>query len=474
LSLGVLIIDDNQNIGEALSMLLNAMDIPCQNAQNPEQALDILRKDVHTREIGLVIQDMNFQRQETSGEEGVELFRSIKCLIPDLPVLLITAWSSVPAAVQMMREGAEDYLQKPWDDHYLVHRVQSLLNMSRLSLEKQKRDGERQKSIADLRSRFDLCGLIFADIKMVQLVDLATRIAKAEVPVLITGPNGSGKEKIAEIVQANSGRTGKPFVRVNVGGLPDDLMESELFGHEAGAFTGAARQRIGRFEAAHGGTLFLDEIGNLTATGQQKLLRVLQTGEFERLGSSQTRSADVRVISATNVNLEEAIEAGTFRADLYYRLNVIELSVPSLAERQDDILPLADAFLETTAETSRLPMKRFSTQGYSALQDYSWPGNVRELKNKVERAMLTSLGDHLEPSDLGFGELAGRPRQQVELSSAESQRKADIEKTLIQNNGIVSHAADQLGISRQALYRQMEKLGIEIQRAPKLKGKGPV
>jgi DNA-binding NtrC family response regulator len=298
-------------------------------------------------------------------------------------------------------------------------------------------------------------------------VSLAVAVASSDAPVLITGPNGSGKEKLAEIIQANSRRRDKPFVKVNAGGLPDDLLEAELFGAEAGAFTGATRQRIGRFETAHGGTLFLDEIGNLSPSGQMKLLRVLQTGEFERLGSSQSRRADVRVISATNVDLPRAIAAGAFREDLFFRLNVIELSLPSLSERPDDILLMAEHFLLEHSPDGGIVL---SEEARSALLVHDWPGNVRELANRIQRATLVCRGGKIAASDLGVGppsprvETAARPA--APRGEADPERDA-IEEALLRHKGVVSKAAADLGLSRQAFYRRMERLGIVMERRPK-------
>ena len=287
--------------------------------------------------------------------------------------------------------------------------------------------------------------------------------------MLITGPNGSGKEKIAEIVQANSRRRDKPFVKVNAGALPDELLEAELFGAEQGAYTGATKQRIGRFEAAHGGTLFLDEIGTLSMIGQQKLLRVLQTGEFERLGSSATRKVDVRVISATNVDLPRAIASGAFREDLYFRLNVIELQVPALADRVDDIMPLAERFLEAFAQNGASPCS-LSASARDALLAYDWPGNVRELQNRIQRATLVCQDRSIEPEDLGIETARSQQRREDAETRPTNQdpERTLIEEALVRASGVVSKAAADLGMSRQALYRRMERLDITLERRPKL------
>ncbi|HUR82233.1 MAG TPA: sigma-54 dependent transcriptional regulator, partial [Thermoanaerobaculia bacterium] len=297
----------------------------------------------------------------------------------------------------------------------------------------------------------NLCGITYESSSMERVVALAVQVASSDVPVLITGPNGAGKEKIAEIVHANSRRRAKPLVKVNAGAIPEPLIESELFGAEAGAYTGSTRLRIGRFEAANGGTLFLDEIGNLSLSGQMKLLRVLQSGEFERLGSSETRRVDVRVLCATNTDLRQAIARGTFRQDLYFRLNVIEIGVPPLRERREDVLPLALSFLS--------PAKKLSDAARDALLAHDWPGNVRELQNRMQRATALSVAEVITPEDLGFGGATAAAEVPVE--------RAQIEMALLNANGSVSRAAEALGVSRQALYRRMEKLGITIERRPR-------
>jgi len=319
---------------------------------------------------------------------------------------------------------------------------------------------------------------------MHEVVSLAVHVAPSDVAVLIGGPNGSGKEKLAEIVQANSRRKDKPFVRVNAGGLPDQLLEAELFGAEPGAYTGATKLRVGRFESAHGGTLFLDELGNLSLPGQMKLLRVLQTGEFQRLGSSTTRRADVRLISATNADLKTEIAAGRFREDLYFRLNVIELGVPPLVSRPEDIVLLAESFLARYAAGRSLA---FSPEALAALEQHEWPGNVRELDNRVQRATLVCDAGPILPNHLGLSDRSQQPESGPVSASAapssapgrdaeapvrpapgsnplEDAERAVVESALARASGVVSRAAAELGLSRQALYRRMDRLGIAIER----------
>jgi DNA-binding NtrC family response regulator len=468
--LKVLVVDDQEGVRTALQILFDVNDVPSVLCSRPADALRLVRTD----DIGVVVQDMNFGAGTTSGQEGIALFREIHALDPDLPVILITAWTSLETAVELVKEGAADYVAKPWDDDKLVNTVQNLLRLRALRQENARLRGQDARLRSELSGRFDLCGIVYRSRAMHDSVSLAVHVAPSDVPVLITGPNGSGKEKLAEIVQANSRRKDKPFVRVNAGALPDQLLEAELFGAEAGAFTGATKLRVGRFEAAHGGTLFLDEIGNLSASGQMKLLRVLQTGEYQRLGSSTTRKVDVRIISATNADLRADIASGKFREDLYFRLNVIELNVPQLAERSEDVRPLAEHFI-TLHQGDR--SASLSDEAALALEQHEWPGNVRELENRIQRALLVSEGGRISPKDLGIdagapgvpsARVSPQPRPSVEPEQAPSaEERQEIETALVRAHGVVSRAAAELGVSRQALYRRMERLGIELERRPK-------
>jgi len=370
----ILVIDDNPAVAQALTLLFGLHDIRTIAAATPEQGLALLA----TQRIDLVIADMNFSADTTSGDEGAKLFRALRHARADLPVILLTAWTHLEAAVQLVKAGAADYLSKPWDNDKLLATVENLLELSEVMRERERVESERRRRLAQLADTYDLCQIVFASDAMERAVELACRVARAQVPVLITGPNGAGKERIAEIVHANSNVRGGPFIAVNCGAIPAELIEAELFGAEAGAFTGALRARAGRFELADGGTLFLDEIGNLPISGQVKLLRVLETGQFEMLGSSRTRRVNVRILSATNADLPALIRAGNFREDLYYRLNVIEVSLPPLTERRADIVPLARHFLGVGLQ--------LSSDAVAALMAHEWPGNVRELRNCMERA----------------------------------------------------------------------------------------
>ena len=441
----VLTIDDNPTIGQALSLLLSLHDIRPLVALNPAEGLAALERE----RVDVVIQDMNFTADTTSGEEGVLLFRAIRERHPDLPLILLTAWTHLETAVELVKAGAADYLSKPWDDHKLLATVENLLELSESTREVSRARRERRRRREVLTSTYDLDGLVFASEAMARTLDLACQVARAEVPILITGPNGAGKERIAAIVHKNSLVKRGPFVAVNCGALPGELIEAELFGADAGAYTGANKAREGRFELADGGTLFLDEIGNLPLPGQVKLLRVLETGEFERLGSGRTRKAKVRVLSATNADLKAMIRAGTFREDLYYRLNVIEVNLPPLSERIDDVLPLAEHFLAGRAV--------LSDAAREALLAYPWPGNVRELKNAIERAALLANGKPIAPELLNLPQHASAPTRDLDEPGRDA-----VEGALAQAGGVVSRAAQSLGLSRQALYRRMERYGLSV------------
>jgi DNA-binding NtrC family response regulator len=474
-ALKILIVDDQPAVLAALEVLFDVHGFQTLVARTPDEALSLVRSE----ELGVVLQDMNFHRDATSGEEGEALLHAIRKLDPELPVVLMTAFQSLEAAVRLVRAGASDYIAKPWNDDKLVATVKNLIRLRELSQENLRLRASVSRSRAGLATEHDLCGLVYASPAMHEVVRLAAKVAPSEAAVLITGPNGSGKERVAQIVQANSRRKDKPFVKVNAGGLPDDLLEAELFGAEAGAYTGAKKLRIGRFEEADGGTLFLDEIGNLSMMGQMKLLRVLQTGEFQRLGSNTTRKVEVRLISATNADLPRAIQQGTFREDLYFRLNVIELNIPALRDRADDVLPLAEHVLRQHQGTSGQAYE-LTAEAKSALVDHEWPGNVRELENRLQRATLVCQAPRITAADLGLaagatspaGPSAGAVMATPPSSTAAGKPSADperaeLERILVESGGVVATAAAMLGVSRQALYRRMDRLGVELERRPK-------
>jgi DNA-binding NtrC family response regulator len=444
----ILVIDDNRAVATALDVLFHLDGWRTLAAGSPAEGLALLARGG----IDLVVQDMNFTADTTSGEEGIALFRRIRDIEPDMPVILLTAWTHLEQAVELVKLGAADYMGKPWDDRKLVATVRNLLELGDAT----RRAGRLERAASGARGAlardFDLRGLVFESTAMERCVRLACQVARADVPVLITGPNGAGKERIAEIVHANSRVKDGPFVAVNCGALPGELIEAELFGAEAGAYTGAGKAREGRFEAADGGTLLLDEIGNLSASGQMKLLRVLETGKFERLGSNRTREVKVRVVSATNADLHGMIRAGTFREDLFYRLNVIEVALPSLADRPEDIVPLARHFVPDGV--------RLAPAAEDALRAHAWPGNVRELRNAITRAGLLCRDALIQAQDLG---LPSAPRQ-IEREAVREPTREELEQALQAAGGVVAEAAAAMGLSRQALYRRLEKFGLAPRR----------
>jgi DNA-binding NtrC family response regulator len=456
----VLVIDDNPAVPQALGLLFSLYDIRTLAASTPEQGLALVARE----RVDLVIADMNFSTDTTSGDEGTALFRALRAAQPDLPVILLTAWTHLESAVQLVKAGAADYMGKPWDNDKLLATVENLLELSEATRERRVLQEEQRRRRERLAQQYDLRDTVFASDAMERAVELACRVARSDVRVLITGPNGAGKERIAEIVHANSAVSKGPFVAINCGAIPAELIEAELFGAEAGAYTGATRARTGRFELANGGTLLLDEIGDLPLAGQVKLLRVLETGEFQMLGSSKTRTTHVRVVSATNADLSALIRDGRFREDLYYRLNVIEIAVPPLAERRADILPLVRHFLGSPW--------RLSEDAEAALLAHDWPGNVRELRNSIERAKLLARDSNVTVADLNLpAPHRGAPDGESNQRGAESGKgRADrdveqpsrelIEASLREAGGNVSRAAQSLGLSRQALYRRMERFNL--------------
>ena len=447
----VLVVDDNPAVTNALSVLFGLHEIRMFAATTPEEGLQLLIRE----RIDLVIADMNFSADTTAGTEGASLFRDIRSRHPDLPVILFTAWTSLESAVQLIKAGAADYISKPWDNNKLLATIENLLELSENTRERERLRRSRKQRRDRIAEAYNLRGIVFESESMERAVELACRVARAQVPVLISGPNGTGKERIAEIVHVNSAVHAGPFIAINCGALPPELIEAELFGAEAGAYTSANRARAGRFELANGGTLFLDEIGNLPLAGQVKLLRVLETGQYEPLGSSQTCTARVRIISATNADLPAMIRDGRFREDLYYRLNLIEIVLPPLTERSDDIVPLAEHFLGTEVQ--------LSDDARAALLQHAWPGNVRELRNSIERAKLLTRDGTVRVGDLN---LSQRQRLVLPAASAGSEdedlTREVIEASLRTAGGNITRAAQSLRISRQALYRRMERFGLRL------------
>ena len=441
----LLIIDDNTGIRTALRVLFELHDFDVLEASSPEQAIACV-KSLGTGGVDCALQDMNFDADTTNGNEGVQLFHALRSLDADLPIVLLTAWTHLEHAVALVRAGAADYLQKPWQDDKLVITVNNLIELRDAQRGQLRANAELVRQRSEI-GELDLRGMVVASAVMIDLLRLAARIAPSDIAVLITGANGAGKERIAEILHHNSAVRGGPFISLNCGAIPNELIEAELFGAQAGAYTGASRAREGRFEAADGGTLFLDEIGNLPLAGQIKLLRVLETGQFERLGSNKTRQVKVRLISATNADLKAMLARGSFREDLYYRVNVIELRVPSLAMRSADILPLARHFLA--------PGKTLSAAAVTALTKHAWPGNVRELKNAITRACLLAPAAQVSPADLGLPEV----KTAVVPVAVEPDRD-EIVQAIGRADGVIADAAAALGMTRQSLYRRMERFGI--------------
>jgi DNA-binding NtrC family response regulator len=405
----------------------------------------------------LVVLDMNFSRS-TSGEEGLDFLKELQRNYPGIPVILITAWSSVDLAVAGMKAGAHDFLPKPWSNDRLLHAVQTALKLR----EGHQAKGRDRKA---LESAYDFSGMIGDSPQFLRILETIWKIADTHASVLITGESGTGKELVAEAIHRNSSRKAHPFVKVNLGGIPQELFESELFGYKKGAFTGAETDRQGRFSAANKGTIFLDEIGELALNNQVKLLRVLQEQEFEPLGESRTQKVDVRVIAATNRNLTDMIARGAFREDLYYRLNLITIEVPPLRERKSDIPALVRHFLQVLRKVYQKPGLGISAEALKYLQALPWPGNIRELKNLVERTVLVSNQEILQKADfLQSGETPQNEQQHESYPAGmtlEAMEEQHIRKALEVYRGNISEVARALGISRGALYRRLQKYGIE-------------
>src|SRR3954470_23460699 len=375
----VLIVDDDRSVTASLALLLKQAGLLSRAVPSPQEALDALRREPYQ----LIIQDMNFSRR-TSGEEGLVLLREIKAATPSIPVILITAWGSISLAVDGMKTGAADFVTKPWTNQQMLQTVQTALGLAST-----RSSGEDAlPSREDLDSQYDFGNLVGQDPRILRILQLVGRVASTDASVLITGESGTGKELVAEAIHRNSRRAARAFVKVNLGGVPATLFESEMFGHVRGAFTDARADRKGRFELAHGGTIFLDEIGDLDAPSQVKMLRVLQDRTFEVLGSSQRREADVRVISATNRPLPDLVARGEFREDLLYRVNLIAIHLPPLRERSEDIPILASRFLHTAAQVYRRDPLTLTPAALRWLRSQAWPGNVRQLRQSVERAVL--------------------------------------------------------------------------------------
>jgi len=455
----ILIADDQRDVREALRLLLKSEGWNCTAVEGPREALDAAQK----KHFDVALIDLNYTRDTTSGAEGLELLRELKTVDEELPVVVMTAWGTINMAVEAMRHGAGDFIEKPWDNP----RLMSVLGNQR-ALGRARRRGQRLQAKNTLLRGPAAEGFVAEAPSMRRLLERLARVAPSSANVLILGENGTGKGVIARLLHDASRRADASFVKVNMGGIPQSVFEAEMFGHVRGAFTDAKSDRIGRFELADGGSLFLDEIANIPLAQQPKLLRVLEDGELERVGSSRTLKVDVRLISATNADLPAEVANGTFRKDLLFRLNTVELHLPPLRERGEDIPLLAESFLDRFGKRYQREGMRFSPSALNALCAYTWPGNVRELSHAIERAVLMAVGDVLDASALnlasgavavGAGAMASPSANgQVTVEEAEKQL---VRQALEKTGGNIQRAAALLGLSRPALYRRMEKYGIE-------------
>ncbi|MBA2564021.1 MAG: sigma-54-dependent Fis family transcriptional regulator [Gemmatimonadetes bacterium] len=446
----VLVADDQPDVLKALGMLLKGEGYATQTATSPAGILAALED----RDFDAVLMDLNYARDTTSGREGLDLLPKLRAMDGTLPVVVMTAWGSVESAVEAMRLGARDYVEKPWDNQRLLTILRTQLELGRALRQGQRLDTENR-----LLRREGFPEMIAQSPAMQPVLRLMERVGPSDANALVLGEHGTGKEVVARWLHAASDRSAKPLVTVNVGGLSEGVFESELFGHVKGAFTDAKTDRVGRFELAEGGTLFLDEISNVPLAQQGKLLRVLQTGELERVGSSKTRRVDVRVISATNADVGAEAAAGRFRADLLFRLNTIEIRLPPLRERPEDIPLLAARFLARHGERYRKSAVGFAPDAMRVMLDHPWPGNVRELDHAVERAVLMAEGLLITAGDLGLrGEPEALPR--LESMTLDEAERHLIRKALDRAEGNVSVAAKVLGLSRSALYRRIERHGL--------------
>ena len=446
----ILAADDQQHILEAIELLLKPQGYDIDVARSPE----LVREALSSTSYDAVLIDLNYTRDTTSGQEGLGLLSDIVAIDNTLPVVVMTAWGNVELAVEAMRRGARDFVQKPWENERLLSILRTQVELH-LALQRAERLAAENRLLSvQGRPQF-----IATAPSMTPVLEAITRFAPSDANVLITGEHGTGKEVVARTIHMLSLRSSRQLVAVNTGGLAEGVFESELFGHVKGAFTDARTDRIGRFELADGGTIFLDEIGNVPMRQQSKLLRVLESGEIERVGSSRSKRIDVRLISATNSDLQAACQAGQFREDLLFRLNTVEIHLPALRERREDIPVLALHFLSHYASRYRRVIRGLDPAALQALMRYAWPGNVRELEHTLERAVLMCRTEQLQASDLGLG-LQRSPAQNLEDLSLEAVETILIRKALQRFQGNVSQAAEALGLSRGALYRRMEKYGL--------------
>jgi DNA-binding NtrC family response regulator len=447
----ILIADDQPDILSALKLLLKREGYEVASASSPAGVHDIAARE----HVDVALVDLNYTRDTTSGEEGLALVEQLHREHPELPIVVMTAWASVEVAVSAMRLGANDFLEKPWNNQRLL----SLLG-NQVKLAEARQRGRRLADENAILRAGDGSELIASSRPMQEVVRLARQVAPSDASVLITGEPGTGKSLLAKLIHDWSDRAEKSFISVNAGGLPESVFESEMFGHVKGAFTDAKADRAGRFELADGGTLFLDEIGNVPPAQQARLLRALETGEFERVGSSRTQRADVRVVSATNADLPAMIRDGRFREDLYFRINTVEIRLPTLRERREEVLELAAAQLARKAQQYGREVHGFDAAATAALQQYAWPGNVRELNSVVERSLLLANGAEIGVADLRLSAARAGPPSLEDMSLEDAER-ALIRSAIKRNGGSVPAAAEALGLSRSAMYRRLEKLGLK-------------
>ena len=446
----ILIADDQPDILEALRLLLKGEGHQVETVKTPQGVL----KALESRDFDLLVMDLNYTRDTTSGQEGLDLLQRIRNLDSTLPVVVITAWGTVDVAVEAMRRGARDFITKPWDNARLLATVATQVELASAVRRYQRLEQENEV----LRGKGGP-KLIADSPAMRPVLELISRVGPSDANVLITGENGTGKGVVAEALHAVSPRARKPLLTVNMGGLPEGIFESELFGHVKGAFTDAKADRAGRFELADGGSLFMDEIGNIPLAQQNKLLRTLETGEFERVGSSRTQRTNVRIISATNSDLNAEVTTGKFRQDLLFRLNTIEIHLPPLRERPEDIPLLAHHFLKEHTEHYRKPITGFEDTAVAAMKSCPWPGNVRQLDHAVERAVLMCQGKAIRAADLGL-QAGAEAVARIDDMSLEEVEAFLIKKALARNEGNARKAAEALGLSRSAFYRRLERYGL--------------
>jgi DNA-binding NtrC family response regulator len=447
----VLIADDQSDVLVSLRLLLKSEGYRIETASSPAGVLSVL----DTEDFDVLLVDLNYARDTTSGLEGLDLLSRIQALDSTLPVVVMTAWGSVELAVQAMRRGARDFVQKPWENERLLAILRTQVELGR-ALRKGRLLEAENLALRDGGSP----DLIAASPAMAPVLQVIAKVGPSDANVLITGENGSGKQVVAQALHVASSRSSRPMVTVNAGGLSEGVFESELFGHVKGAFTDAKTDRVGRFELADSGTLFLDEIANISPKQQSRLLRVLETGELERVGSSRTRKVDVRILSATNADLNEEVATGRFRQDLLFRLNTIEVRVPPLRERREDIPLLAALFLGQHSRRYRKKLTGFDPAALQALLEHSWPGNVRELDHAVERGVLMAAGDMVRASDLALRAGGREASPRLEDMGLEEVEFYLIKKALAKFGGNVSQAAGALGLSRSALYRRIQRFGL--------------